>query len=233
MKGESMSDPNNVPLPQQPEANGTPTPNPVPQYGAPAPAQPAYGQPAYGQPAPTANSYGQAVPTYGQPAPDANTYGQSAPAYGTPAPDGNPYGPVPPSYGQYAAPTATVPLDKPYYGCSFQEAFLRFWKKYTVFKGRASRSEFWWWVLAAFGINIVLDILNTATDEKLGFLATIWGLATLIPTLALSVRRLHDTNKPGWWVAIFYIAMVIGLIIMIIGGGAALYGGFRSLGSYD
>lgn len=81
-----MSDPNNVPLPQQPEANGTPTPNPVPQYGAPAPAQPAYGQPAYGQPAPTANSYGQAVPTYGQPAPDANTYGQSAPAYGTPAP---------------------------------------------------------------------------------------------------------------------------------------------------
>lgn len=116
-----MSDPNNVPLPQQPEANGTPTPNPVPQYGAPAPAQPAYGQPAYGQPAPTANSYGQAVPTYGQPAPDANTYGQSAPAYGTPAPDGNPYGPVPPSYGQYAAPTATVPLDKPYYGCSFQK----------------------------------------------------------------------------------------------------------------
>lgn len=234
-----MSDPNNVPLPQQPEANGTPAPNPVPQYGAPAPAQPsqpaqpAYGQPAYGQPAPTANSYGQAVPTYGQPAPDANTYGQSAPAYGTPAPDGNPYGPVPPSYGQYAAPTATVPLDKPYYGCSFQEAFLRFWKKYTVFKGRASRSEFWWWVLAAFGINIVLDILNTATDEKLGFLATIWGLVTLIPTLALSVRRLHDTNKPGWWVAIFYIAMVIGLIIMIIGGGAALYGGFRSLGSYD
>ncbi|WP_236837610.1 DUF805 domain-containing protein, partial [Bifidobacterium longum] len=139
------------------------------------------GQPAYGQPAPTANSYGQAVPTYGQPAPDANTYGQSAPAYGTPAPDGNPYGPVPPSYGQYAAPTATVPLDKPYYGCSFQEAFLRFWKKYVVLRGRASRSEFWWWVLAAFGINIVLDILNTATDEKLGFLATIWGLATLIP----------------------------------------------------
>ena len=52
-----------------------------------------------------------------------------------------------------------------------------------MFKGRASRSEFWWWVLAAFGINIVLDILNTATDEKLGFLATIWGLVTLIPTL--------------------------------------------------
>ena len=197
-----MSDPNNVPLPQQPEANGTPAPNPVPQYGRTRPGA-AHSRrsrlrtAAYGQPAPTANSYGQAVPTYGQPAPDANTYGQSAPAYGTPAPDGNPLRPGSASYGQYAAPTATVPLDKPYYGCSFQEAFLRFWKKYVVFRGRASRSEFWWWVLAAFGINIVLDILNTATDEKLGFLATIWGLATLIPTLALSVRRLHDTNKPA------------------------------------
>lgn len=250
-----MTDPNNgAPAPQYPASNGTPdTNNPAepntaaPQYGAPAPAYGQlsgnpYGQPAYGQEQPT-----QPNPAYSQPhgqpagAQSASAYGQ--PAYGQP--NGNPYGQpdgaygqVPPTYNAYpasAAATATnaVPLNKPYYGCSFQEAFLRFWKKYVVFRGRASRSEFWWWVLAAFGINIVLDILNTATDEKLGFLATIWGLATLIPTLALSVRRLHDTNKPGWWVAIFYIAMVIGLIIMIIGGGAALYGGFRSLGSYD
>lgn len=62
-----------------------------------------------------------------------------------------------------------MPLDKPYYGCSFQEAFLRFWKKYTVFKGRASRSEFWWWVLAAFGINIVLD---TSTPPQMKSLAS-------------------------------------------------------------
>lgn len=234
-----MTDPSNVPAPPTPTPNGDPIQHHsgTPEYGAPtaapagqdhgrfaAPASAAqqqpYGQPIYGQPNYGQQEYGQ---SYGQSAPNANPYAQPSPAYGQ----------VPPTYNQYAAPTGAVPLNKPYYGCPFSEAFLRFWQKYTVFRGRASRSEFWWWVLAAFGINIVLDILNTATDEKLGFLATIWGLATLIPTLALSVRRLHDTNKPGWWVAIFYIAMVIGLIIMIIGGGAALYGGFRSLGSYD
>lgn len=234
-----MTDPSNAPAPPTPTPNGGPIQHHsgTPEYGAPtatpagqdhgrfaAPASAAqqqpYGQPIYGQQEYGQQEYGQ---SYGQSAPNANPYAQPSPAYGQ----------VPPTYNQYAAPTGAVPLNNPYYGCPFSEAFLRFWQKYTVFKGRASRSEFWWWVLAAFGINIVLDILNTATDEKLGFLATIWGLVTLIPTLALSVRRLHDTNKPGWWVAIFYIAMVIGLIIMIIGGGAALYGGFRSLGSYD
>lgn len=234
-----MTDPSNAPAPPTPTPNGGPIQHHsgTPEYGAPtatpagqdhgrfaAPASAAqqqpYGQPIYGQQEYGQQEYGR---SYGQSAPNANPYAQPSPAYGQ----------VPPTYNQYAAPTGAVPLNNPYYGCPFSEAFLRFWQKYTVFRGRASRSEFWWWVLAAFGINIVLDILNTATDEKLGFLATIWGLATLIPTLALSVRRLHDTNKPGWWVAIFYIAMVIGLIIMIIGGGAALYGGFRSLGSYD
>lgn len=234
-----MTDPSNAPAPPTPTPNGGPIQHHsgTPEYGAPtatpagqdhgrfaAPASAAqqqpYGQPIYGQQEYGQQEYGQ---SYGQSAPNANPYAQPSPAYGQ----------VPPTYNQYAAPTGAVPLNNPYYGCPFSEAFLRFWQKYTVFRGRASRSEFWWWVLAAFGINIVLDILNTATDEKLGFLATIWGLATLIPTLALSVRRLHDTNKPGWWVAIFYIAMIIGLIIMIIGGGAALYGGFRSLGSYD
>lgn len=234
-----MTDPSNAPAPPTPTPNGGPIQHHsgTPEYGAPtatpagqdhgrfaAPASAAqqqpYGQPIYGQQEYGQQEYGQ---SYGQSAPNANPYAQPSPAYGQ----------VPPTYNQYAAPTGAVPLNNPYYGCPFSEAFLRFWQKYTVFKGRASRSEFWWWVLAAFGINIVLDILNTATDEKLGFLATIWGLVTLIPTLALSVRRLHDTNKPGWWAAIFYIAMVIGLIIMIIGGGAALYGGFRSLGSYD
>lgn len=138
---------------------------------------------------------------------------------------------MPPAYNQYAAPTATaaVPLNKPYYDCPFPEAFLRFWKKYVVFKGRASRSEFWWWTLASVGISVLLSLLSSATDDKLGFLSSIWSLAILIPSLALAVRRLHDTDKPGWWVAIFYGAMALGMIIMVAGGGAALYGAFGSL----
>lgn len=254
-----MTDPNNVPLPQMPAPNGTPAqqnpstpqygaPAPAPaqpdygQFNAPAPAQPAYGQPAYGQPAPDSSAPGAApgaTPAYGQPAADpyaANAAPQfpapgAAPTYGQPGPDANAYGQVPPAYNQYAAPTATaaVPLNKPYYDCPFPEAFLRFWKKYVVFKGRASRSEFWWWTLASVGISVLLSLLSSATDGKLGFLSSIWSLAILIPSLALAVRRLHDTDKPGWWVAIFYGAMALGMIIMVAGGGAALYGAFGSL----
>ncbi len=144
----------------------------------------------------------------------------------------NPYGPVPPSYGQYAAPTATVPLDKPYYGCSF--------KKPSCASGRST-----WCSGAArpavnsgggcWPLSASISCWTSSTPPQMKSLVSRHHLGSgdPNPTLALSVRRLHDTNKPGWWVAIFYIAMVIGLIIMIIGGGAALYGGFRSLGSYD
>lgn len=83
--------------------------------------------------------------------------------------------------------------------------------------------------MASVGISVLLSLLSSATDDKLGFLSSIWSLAILIPSLALAVRRLHDTDKPGWWVAIFYGAMALGMIIMVAGGGAALYGAFGSL----
>lgn len=203
-----MTDPNNVPLPQMPAPNGTPAqqnpstpqygaPAPAPaqpdygQFNAPAPAQPAYGQPAYGQPAPDSSAPGAApgaTPAYGQPAADpyaANAAPQfpapgAAPTYGQPGPDANAYGQVPPAYNQYAAPTATaaVPLNKPYYDCPFPEAFLRFWKKYVVFKGRASRSEFWWWMLASFAIQVVLSTLVDVSNDHLSFLSSLWSLDT-------------------------------------------------------
>ncbi|WP_187791198.1 DUF805 domain-containing protein, partial [Salmonella sp. S103_04178] len=82
------------------------------------------------------------------------------------------------------------------------EAFLRFWQKYTVFRGRASRSEFWWWTLAAVIINALLSLLGDVTDGRLDFLTSLWNLAIVVPGLALAVRRLHDTNKPGGWGAV-------------------------------
>lgn len=207
--------------PSQP--NGNPYASaPTDQYG-----QPTYGQPAYGQQTQATPGYGQQQP-YAQPA--ANPYDQNP--YG----GQSPYNQAPPSYGQYAAPSVPagpVPLDQPYYGCPFPEAFLRFWKKYIVFSGRASRSEYWWWTLAASGINIVLNILSEATDNKLAFLTTLWTLAILIPGIALAVRRLHDINKPGWWVAIFYGAIVIGAILMTVGAGTAIWGGLGGFAAGD
>lgn len=184
------------------------------QFNAPAPAQPAYGQPAYGQPLPILPHPAQRpvqlpLPMVSPPPTRTRRCGSRnslLPARllptASPGPDASAYGRVPPAYNQYAAPTATaaVPLNKPYYDCPFPEAFLRFWKKYVVFKGRASRSEFWWWTLASVGISVLLSLLSSAADGKLGFLSSIWSLAILIPSLALAVRRLHDTDKPGWWV---------------------------------
>lgn len=210
----------------------------APQYGAPTDPQAPAGQPQYGAPASTT----PATPV--PPTPSA-PYGPAA--GGNPYDGQNPYGnqniynQAPPSYNQYsqfAAPSAgmttgVIPLDQPYYGCPFPEAFLRFWKKYVVFTGRASRSEYWWWTLAALGINIVLGIIADVSDDKLAFLTGIWSLAVFIPGLAVSVRRLHDINKSGWWLAALYGVMVIGVILMIAGGGAALFGGFLGFSHGD
>lgn len=108
-------------------------------------------------------------------------------------------------------PVATVPLDQPYYGCPFPEAFIRFWKKYATFKGRASRSEFWWFMLANVIIAFMLSAIANAVDQ-LSFLPALWALATFIPTLALATRRLHDTNKSGWWLFGYY---ALSTVIMI------------------
>lgn len=182
-----MTDPSNAPAPPTPTPNGGPIQHHsgTPEYGAPtatpagqdhgrfaAPASAAqqqpYGQPIYGQQEYGQQEYGQ---SYGQSAPNANPYAQPSPAYGQ----------VPPTYNQYAAPTGAVPLNNPYYGCPFSEAFLRFWQKYTVFRGRASRSEFWWWTLAAVIINALLSLLGDVTDGRLDFLTSLWNLAIVVP----------------------------------------------------
>lgn len=233
-----MTDPNNdAPAPQYPASNGAPdTNNPNETYPSAAPQSPA-SAPAYGQSAGNTQP-AQPNPAYRQP------YGQqSAPVYGQPAygqSNGNPYGQpngaygqVPPSHNAYSAPAVAnaVPLNKPYYGCSIQEAFLRFWKKYVVFKGRASRSEFWWWTLASLVIQVALSLIIDASDNHLSFLSTLWGLAIFIPGIALAIRRLHDINKSGWWLAGIYGSVFLGIILMFIGGGAAIFGGLGGWGT--
>lgn len=98
-----------------------------PQYGQSMPQQNQYGQSGQSQ---QGNAYG----SYQQPQQGAPQYG--APQYG--APQGQPA----PQGSNFFALTA--PLDQPAYNCTMGESFIRFWKKYAVFKGRASRGEFWW-----------------------------------------------------------------------------------------
>jgi uncharacterized membrane protein YhaH (DUF805 family) len=130
-----------------------------------------------------------------------------------------------PQYPQQQAPQSwqggEPPLWAPYYGAPFPVAIKRFFKKYATFSGRASRSEYWWWTLVAVAVSIVLNMIigagaaATTTASSLSsapapgpgatfgyILLVIWGLATIVPSLALVVRRLHDGNFSGWLVLV-------------------------------
>lgn len=93
--------------------------------------------------------------------------------------------------------------------------------KYSDFSGRARRAEYWKYALVSFGIGIGLVILSAilgAIAKPLGTIAIIayglFVLATLIPGLAVSFRRLHDTGKSGWW---FLIGLIpFGSIVILV-----------------
>ena len=76
-------------------------------------------------------------------------------------------------------------------------------KNYTKFDGRASRSEYWYFVLVNLIVSIVLGIVGGALKTEL--LSNLYSLATLVPALAVAVRRMHDVNKSGWFILVpFY-----------------------------
>ena len=92
-------------------------------------------------------------------------------------------------------------------------------KKYAVFSGRARRKEYWMFVLFNFIAEIVLgiieNIIGMSAVTNSSVLTGIYGLAVLVPALAVSVRRLHDTNHSGWWLFIGLIPL-IGAIILLV-----------------
>jgi len=128
----------------------------------------------------------------------------------------DPYPTPPPSpYGDgYGGPPVGDPTVAPLRGATFGEAFQRFFQRYALFRGRASRSEFWWWALANLLIGIVFSIL-IAMASGFRALEGLWGLATIVPELALGARRLHDTNRSGWWQLLALIP-IVGWIILIV-----------------
>ncbi|MEO7259715.1 MAG: DUF805 domain-containing protein [Jatrophihabitantaceae bacterium] len=96
---------------------------------------------------------------------------------------------------------------------SFADAIRTVFSKYATFSGRARRSEFWWFALFLVIVNIVLRILDRAMDNPV--LGLIVGLALVLPSLAVTVRRLHDTGRSGWWILIGLIPL-IGAIVLLV-----------------
>ena len=97
--------------------------------------------------------------------------------------------------------------------------------KYATFEGRASRPEFWWFVLAFMLFSIVLGIIEGAiVAPMLGFapfapeagqpLRVIAALAVLLPGIAVSVRRLHDIDRSGWWYLIGLVPIIGSLVLL-------------------
>ena len=93
-------------------------------------------------------------------------------------------------------------------------------KKYAVFAGRARRKEYWYFCLFNILASILLGVIDGVTgmfDPETGFglLSGLYSLAVLIPGIAVSVRRLHDTNHSGWWLFIALVPL-IGAIVLLV-----------------
>lgn len=97
---------------------------------------------------------------------------------------------------------------------SFQEAIATCFRKYADFSGRARRSEYWWWVLFNVIISSVLSFLIRGGSGP-SFLVSLLLLGLILPSLAVAVRRLHDTGRSGWFLLIAFIPLV-GAIILIV-----------------
>lgn len=92
-------------------------------------------------------------------------------------------------------------------------------KKYAVFSGRAQRAEYWYFVLfnclAIIGLVIIDSITGSFDDDAgIGLLSGLYYLGVLLPSLAVTVRRLHDTGRSGWWMLIALLPFLGGLILL-------------------
>lgn len=91
-------------------------------------------------------------------------------------------------------------------------------KKYADFNGRARRKEFWYFSLFSSIIGlltIIIDDLIGTTSHGFGLLSIVYDLAIFLPAIGVYVRRLHDTNRSGWWVLISLIP-IVGFIVLLI-----------------
>lgn len=143
---------------------------------------------------------------------------QGQPQYGTTQQLVNPSETDPYGYDPYAPQQTGHPRPS----VSFPTAIKLFFKNYAVFNGRASRSEFWWVFLLNVLVETILETINsrlggTPSDPTTIYMVVsgVWEVATIVPKIALSVRRIHDTNRSGFhyfWVLLPFIGWIVLLV---------------------
>lgn len=91
--------------------------------------------------------------------------------------------------------------------------YLEVLKKYAVFNGRARRAEYWWFTLFSIIASVVLSVIDGVLGTP-GVLAGIYALAVLLPSIAVAIRRLHDTGRSGWWLLLTLVP-VAGIVVIV------------------
>ena len=121
---------------------------------------------------------------------------------------------------------------------TIQESVKTCIRKYADFSGRATRAEFWWWLLA----TTLTSLAISAVDSFVGAisnayfyspLSTIFALAVLLPDLAVTARRLHDTGKSGWWQLVWVVVAILAVAPAVVGVVAGLAGLFSAGQDWD
>ena len=107
----------------------------------------------------------------------------------------------------------------------FATAVKSFWSNYTNFSGRARRSEYWFIQLFLILTNLAVAAIDLAlmngdferfiANGGGGIVGLIWILATLVPAVAVLIRRLHDTSRSGWWALVGLLPIVGGIILLV------------------
>ncbi len=99
-------------------------------------------------------------------------------------------------------------------------------RRYADFDGRSDRPEFWWFALVNLIVSLVLWTIGLVAFGFYGaeLVAVLYGLVTLLPALGVEIRRLHDTNRSGWWILISLIPVIGGIILIVFFAGAGTQG---------
>ena len=101
---------------------------------------------------------------------------------------------------------------------SFGTAIATFWSKYATFTGRARRSEFWFAQLFLVLVSLAVAIVFPGQGDSNSAASNLWALATLVPSLAIGARRLHDTGRSGknlFWLLLIVVGWIILLVYLL------------------